>query len=94
MGYATFETGGKGLIKSDEIGPGQVELRHLSPALFTELRQIATHNHSGVKSRKVQLKDLTGFFGTSGFIMYSSDGTKRYRVTIDSGTNEFVLTEV
>lgn len=93
MGYATFASAGKELTRSEQIGPGQVELRHLSPALFSEIRQIALHNHTGVKSRKINLKNLTGAFGVNGFYIYSSDGTKRYKVTVNSGTGAFVLTE-
>lgn len=93
MGYSTFATSGKGLIKSEEIGSGQIELSHLSPALFAELRGINQHTHSGSKSRRIELKDLTGAFPKTGFYMWSSDGTKRYLVTINSGTGAFVLTE-
>lgn len=85
---------GKNQVTSDQIAPGAIGLEHLGPGLFSELRQISLHNHSGVKSRKVQIQDLDGYFSRSGFLMYSSDGTKRYRVTVDSGTGAFVLTEV
>lgn len=93
MGYATFANAGKELTKSESIGAGQIQLSHLSPALFAELRQVNTHNHSGSKSRRINLKDLTGAFNKQGFYMYSSDGTKRYNVTINSATGAFVLTE-
>ncbi len=93
MGYATFKESGKDLIKSGDIGPGQVELHHLSASLFTELRQVNLHSHTGVRSRRIKLKDLTGAFNRGGFYMWSSDATKRYQVTINSGTGQFVLTE-
>lgn len=93
MGYATFSTAGKELTKAESIGPGQVQLSHLSPALFAELRKINTHSHTGSQSRAVDLKHLRGAFGKRGFYMWSSDGTKRYQVTINSGTGAFVLTE-
>ena len=93
MGYATFKESGKDLIKSGDIGPGQVELHHMSPALFTEMRQINLHGHTGVKSRRIKTKDLTGPFSRGGFYIWSSDATKRYQVTVDSGTDDFVLTE-
>lgn len=93
MGYAIFSGSGKELTKSEQIGAGQIELRHLSPALFAEIRQIQLHNHTGVKSRRINLKNLTGAFGVRGFYMYSSDGTKRYQITINSSTGAFVLTE-
>ncbi len=92
MGYATFAGSPKNLIKSSDIGNGQIELSHLAPALYSEIRKIALHNHSGVNSRKLELKNLMGDFGTLGFNMYSSDGTKRYAVTIDSSLNALVLT--
>lgn len=93
MGYATFKESGKDLIKSGDIGPGQIELHHLSASLFTEFRQINLHSHTGVKSRRIKMKDLTGAFSRGGFYIYSSDATKRYQVTVDSGTDDFVLTE-
>jgi len=92
-GYAEFKSKGKAPITSDQIGVGQIKLEHLDPGLFAEIRNIALHNHSGSKSRRINLKDLEGAFGTSGFFAYSSDGTKRYKVTINSGTGAFVLTE-
>lgn len=94
MGYASFSNSPKALTTSDQIGSGQIELRHLSPSLFTEFRQIALHNHSGTKSRKIDISNLEGSFKKDGFIIWSSDGTKRYQVTVDSSLNAFVLTEL
>lgn len=93
MGYSTFKSAGKAPTTADQIGNGQIETRHLAPELFLQLQQIGSHSHTGVKSRKIQLRDLEGAFGIGGFYMYSSDGTKRYRITINSGTGAFVLTE-
>jgi len=93
MGYSTFKSSPKNVTQSSDIGPGQIQLQHLDPGLFSEIRNIALHNHSGTRSRRVKIKDLEGPFGVEGFYMYSSDGTKRYHVTIDSVTNVFVLTE-
>ena len=93
MGYSTFKSHSKAPVTTDQIGDGQIELRHLSPALFIELKEISLHSHTGVKSRKVNFRDLEGSFGKDGFYMYSSDATKRYKVTIDSGTGAFDLTE-
>ncbi len=93
MSYASFKSSPKELTTSENIGPGQIQLEHLSPGLFSEIRSIALHAHTGTKSRKIDIKDLGGSFGTTGFYMYSSDGTKRYHVTIDSATGAFVLTE-
>lgn len=93
MGYSTFKGSPKNVIQSGDIGPGQVKLEHLDPGLFAEIKNIGLHNHSGTKSRRVKVQDLEGAFGINGFYMYSSDGTKRYQVTINSSTNAFVLTE-
>ena len=94
MGYQDTGRGQKGSITAEQIENGQIKLRHLDPSLFSEFRQINLHNHSGVKSRKINLKDVTGNFTKDGFYMYSSDATKKYKVTIDSTTGTFVLTEV
>ena len=93
MGYAKFKSSPKDLTQRSDIGDGEIELRHLSAALYSELQRVSLHNHSGVKSRAISLKNLIGWFGRNGFYMYSSDATKRYKVTIDSGTDQFVLTE-
>lgn len=93
MGYSEFKSSPKAPVTSDQIGRGQVKAEHLDPGLFAELKAIGLHNHSGTRSRRVKLQDLEGAFGINGFFMYSSDGTKRYRVTINSGTGAFVLTE-
>lgn len=50
MGFQTFSFGGKAPVKGDDIGGGQIELRHLSPSLFLELQLIKLHSHSGVDS--------------------------------------------
>lgn len=77
------------MTTSEQIGPGQVKLEHLDPALFSEIRNIALHGHTGTKSRKINIQDLQGYFGTSGFYMYDTAGA-RYHVTISGGA--FVLT--
>ena len=87
MGYNSFSGSPKNVTKSEDIGSGQIELRHLSPALFSEIQKIGLHNHSGVGSRKIKHDDLEGAYGKNGFLLYSNDGTKRYRIQIDnSGT--------
>lgn len=93
MSYATFKSAPKAVIQSSDIGPGQIKTEHLDPALFAEIKSIGLHNHSGVKSRRIDYQNLQGAIPASGFYMYSSDSTKRYHVTIDSATNAFVLTE-
>ena len=87
--YASFKSSPKSLTTSGQIGSGQIDLSHLSPELFLEVRSIRLHNHSGTKSRKIKLQDLTGEFGIDGFYMYDVSGT-RYHVTISGGA--FVLT--
>jgi hypothetical protein len=87
MGYATFSTSPKNLTKAEDVGPGQIELRHLAASLFAEIQKIGLHNHSGTGSRRVKTQDLEGAYGKNGFLLYSNDGTKRYRIQIDnSGT--------
>lgn len=84
MGYKTFSESPKNLTKSEDIGNGQIELRHLSPSLFAEVQKVGLHNHTGVGSRKVRQDMLEGGYGKNGFIMYSEDATKRYKITIDN----------
>ena len=93
-GYAEFKSAPKSLITADQIGSGQIGLRHFEPGLYSEIKALGSHNHSGTKSRRIKFTDLEGAYGREGFYMYSSDGTKKYHVTIDSGTNAFVLTQV
>jgi len=84
MGYSTFKSSPKSLIQSGDIGQGQVKLEHLDPGLFTEIKAVGLHNHSGTKSRRVKIPDLEGAFGSDGFYMYGTNGT-RYHVTIVAG---------
>ena len=85
MGYTTFAYSGKSLVKSEDIGPGQIVLSHLSPALFTEFKKIGLHAHSGQGSVRIKLSDLTGAFGVNGFYMTSADGSK-WKITVsDAG---------
>ena len=92
MSYQTFAYAGKSPVKGDDIGPGQIELRHLSAALFSEIRSVQLHNHSGVGSKRIQLNDLEGNFPLTGFKMISADGTK-WQVTM-SNAGAFVITEI
>jgi hypothetical protein len=89
MGYSTFKGSPKAVITGDQIGPGQISLSHLDPGLFSEIKNIALHSHTGARSRRINLKDLEGSFGIGGFYMYDTAGT-RYHVTISAGA--FVLT--
>jgi hypothetical protein len=81
VGYQTFSGSPKALVKSEDIGNGQININHLSPALYTEFRKIGLHSHSGQGSRRIELSSLTGAFGSVGFYMYSDDGTL-WQVTI------------
>jgi len=55
--------------------------------LFAEIQKVGLHNHTGTGSRRVRFDTLEGAYGKNGFIMYSNDGTKRYRIQINnSGT--------
>ena len=92
--YKKFAFTPKEVIAGGGIGEGEVDFAHLSPSLFAEIRNIQLHSHTGVGSTRVKIQDLEGYFPKAGFIMYSSDGTKKYQVTIDSATNLFVITEV
>ena len=94
MGYSTFKSSPKALTTGDQIGDGQIELRHLAPSLFSELRQVSLHTHSGVKSRRVKYSDIDGYIGKDGFIMYSDTGAKKYRVRIDNATGNLYTTEI
>ena len=80
MGYHTFSTLGKNLTKSEDIGAGQIETRHLSPSLYTELRKVPLHTHSGLGSRQINLAALTGSFSYKGFLIYSPNG-KLWQIT-------------
>lgn len=81
MGYMSFATTGKNQVKSEDVGAGQINISHLSPALYTEIKKIGLHNHSGANSRAIDLKDLRGAFGLIGFQIYSPDGS-RWQVTM------------
>lgn len=54
MGYLEFQTKPKALTGKDDIGKGQLGLKHLSPPLFLELQFIKLHTHKGVDSRKLE----------------------------------------
>ena len=92
--YKKFAFTAKEVAQGSGIGEGEIDFGHLAPSLFAEIRNIQLHSHTGVGSTRVKIQDLDGYFAKAGFIMYSSDGTKKYQVTIDSGTGAFVLTEI
>lgn len=90
--YQTFAYTGKTLVKSEDIGPGQIELRHLSPALFQAVQMIQLHTHSGVGSTRIDLSGTEGFFPLTGFRMVSANG-KKWQVTIGN-TGTLTTTEI
>jgi len=94
MGYATFKSSPKNVTQSSDIGPGQVKLEHLDPALFSEIQNIKYHAHTGSGSRKLQIQNLTGAFLPGGFYIYGDEGTKKYKVQVDQTTGSLVVTEV
>lgn len=49
--YLTRETEGKARTTGEDIAPGAIELRHLSPGLFLELQLIKLHRHLGAESQ-------------------------------------------
>lgn len=53
MGYLQFDVLPKAVSRQEDLGPGQVILRHLAPALFLELQQIKLHLHTGSDSRQL-----------------------------------------
>lgn len=92
MGYQTFAHTGKTLIKSEDIGSGQVSLRHMDPGLYTLIRMIQLHTHSGVDSPRLPLENTTGFFPLDGFKMVASNGNK-YKVTVNT-SGALVVTQI
>ncbi len=90
MGYSELKSAPKALTTGDQIANGAIELRHLAPSLFSEIQKQGLHSHTGSGSRKVKITDLGGAFGSGGFYMYDTSGT-RYHVTISGGA--FVLTQ-
>lgn len=76
---------GKQLITGEQIAPGAIDLSHLSKALFAEFRQIALHNHSGVKSVQIDMANLTGSFNKTGIAIRSTNGHVWHIVVDNSG---------
>jgi hypothetical protein len=52
-GYLQFKTTPKAVTEGGDIGSGQVELRHMHPAVFLEMQLIKLHTHEGSDSRKL-----------------------------------------
>lgn len=51
MGYLDFETKSKALTRGDDIGKGQLDLKHLGPSLFLQLQMVQLHTHRGAESQ-------------------------------------------
>jgi len=93
MSYSQFKSSSKALITADQIGPGQINTSHLDPALFSEIRNIAQHSHSGVRSRKLDPASIEGIFGSRGIYLYSQDGSKKYEIQVNN-SGVLVISEV
>ena len=80
--YKKFGFTPKAVSEGSSIGAGEIDFPHLSPALFSAIRNVQLHTHSGNGSVRLKLQDLIGYFPSSGFLMYSTDGSKKYMITI------------
>ena len=80
--YKKFGFTPKSVSDGNSIGDGEIDFNHLSPALFAAIRNIQLHTHSGTGSVRLKLQDLIGYFPSTGFLMYSTDGTKKFLITI------------
>lgn len=76
----------KDAVEGSSIGEGEVDFGHLAPALFSEIRNIQLHAHTGTGSTRLKLQNMDGYFPRTGFVLYSDSGLKKYAITInDSG---------
>jgi len=82
--YKKFGFTPKDQIDGGSLGAGEVDFSHLAPALFSEIRNIQLHQHSGTGSSQLKLQNLSGYFKRDGFVMYSDDGTKKFAITINN----------
>lgn len=80
--YKKFGFTPKAVSEGSSIGEGEIDFQHLSPALFAAIRNVQLHTHSGNGSVRLKLQDLIGYFPSTGFMMYSTDGTKKFLITI------------
>jgi hypothetical protein len=74
----------KDQIDGGSLAEGEVDFNHLAPALFSEIRNIQLHQHTGTGSSRLKLQNIDGYFPRAGFVMYSDDGTKRFAITINN----------
>lgn len=83
MTYENQTRPGKEQVSGNDIANGAISLRHLSAELFSELKKIALHPHTGVNSVKIKLQDLDGSFTRDGFLMRSPNGSL-WRIQVDN----------
>lgn len=84
--YKKFAYRPKDAIEGGSIGEGEVDFSHLTPALYSEIRNIQLHAHTGTGSTRLKLQNMDGYFPRTGFVLYSDSGLKKYAITInDSG---------
>lgn len=91
--YKKFGFTPKAVSEGSSIGSGEIDFQHLSPALFSAIRNVQLHTHSGNGSVRLKLQDIIGYFPSTGFLMYSTDGTKKFLITI-TNTGIIQSTEV
>lgn len=84
MDYKKFAYRPKDAVEGSSIGEGEVDFGHLAPALFSEIRNIQLHQHTGTGSTRLKLQNMDGYFRRDGFVMYSTDGTKKFAITINN----------
>lgn len=84
MDYKKFAFRPKDAVEGGSIGEGEVDFGHLAPALFSEIRNIQLHQHTGTGSTRLKLQNMDGYFRRDGFVMYSNDGTKKFAITINN----------
>lgn len=81
--YKKFAFTPKDQIDGGSLGQGEVDFEHLAPALFSEIRNIQLHQHTGTGSTQLKLQNMIGYFPREGFVLYSDSGLKKYAITID-----------
>lgn len=81
--YKKFAYRPKDAVEGGSIGEGEVDFGHLTPALFSEIRNIQLHQHTGTGSTRLKLQNMDGYFPRSGFVLYSDSGAKRFAITIN-----------
>ena len=91
--YKKFAFRPKDAVEGGSIGEGEVDFGHLAPALFSEIRNIQLHQHTGTGSTHLKLQNMDGYFRREGYVMYSDDGSKKFAITINN-TGVLAATEI